>query len=89
MEEFYKKNDIGVSIKYTVVGRYDDEGKKYIIYTDFVADPKSLSGIRLFVSRDDGEIKRIEKAEEERIIQEMYKEISDSGIKMLQEEEEL
>ena len=36
MDGFIKKNDLGVDIEYTIVGTYeDDDGTKYIIYTDF------------------------------------------------------
>ena len=38
MKTFYKKNDIGVDIEYTVVGSYKDGEEEYVIYTDFVED---------------------------------------------------
>ena len=54
-EKFTKKNDIGVPIEYYIVGYYNDEGKKYRIYNDFVSDNKNLIGIRLFVDCIEGE----------------------------------
>ena len=52
METFYRKNDIGVNIEYTILGRYNDHNEKYILYTDFVEDPSSVSGIRIYVAND-------------------------------------
>lgn len=46
-ETFYKRNDIGVNIEYTVVAKYKVEDKEYVIYTDFVDDENYL--FRLYV----------------------------------------
>ena len=49
MESFFKKNDIGVSIEYTIVGYYAEDGTKYVIYTDFLEDKNSPTKIKLYV----------------------------------------
>ena len=57
MDGFIKKNDLGVDIEYTIVGTYeDDDGTKYIIYTDFVEDDTYPINLRLYVGKsiDDG-----------------------------------
>ncbi len=46
-ETFIRKNDIGVDIEYTIVGKYNTDNREYIIYTDFVSDEEY--GFRLFV----------------------------------------
>jgi len=46
-ETFIRKNDIGVDIEYTIVGRFNTDNREYIIYTDFVSDKEY--GLRLFV----------------------------------------
>lgn len=70
MEKFYQKNDIGVSIEYTIIGRYEEDGINYIIYTDFVEDSNSLSGIRLFVAKDNKE--KVDDLKQKEIINNMY-----------------
>lgn len=73
METFFKRNDIGVNIEYTVVARYKNEDKEYLIYTDFVDDDEYV--FRLYVDMvngdkriplsDDAKIKILEKFREE------------------------
>lgn len=76
METFYRKNDIGVSIEYTVVGYYQDEGIKYVIYTDFVDDKESPTAIRLFVSKfENGQMVEVEKEKRDKIIGEMFQQL--------------
>lgn len=53
MDTFYRKNDIGVTIEYTILAKYKSEEKDYIIYTDFVSDKKD--GVRLFVDLVNGD----------------------------------
>lgn len=50
---FMRKNDIGVDIEYTIVGKYISEEREYIIYTDFVSDEKDM--FRLFVDMVNGD----------------------------------
>ena len=69
MESFYKKNDLGVSIEYSIVSYYEEEENKYVIYTDFVESDSDM-GVRLFVSKvTDDSLVDIPKEEEDRIIQ--------------------
>ena len=51
-ETFIRKNDIGVDIEYTIIGRYNSDNRDYIIYTDFVSDEKDV--LRLFVDMVNG-----------------------------------
>lgn len=51
METFKKKNDIGIDIEYTVVGRFKDNAI-YLIYTYFVS-ADNVVGLRLFVDEYD------------------------------------
>ena len=50
---FYRKNDIGVDIEYTIVANYKTDERDYIIYTDFVSDEKDF--VRLFVDMVNGD----------------------------------
>ena len=52
MDTFYRKNDIGVSIEYNIIGEYIYNEKKYRIYTDFVTDESNKLGIRLLVDEE-------------------------------------
>ncbi len=80
MESFFKKNDIGVSIEYTIVGYYQDEGIKYAIYTDFFEDKESPTAIRLFVSRfENGKMIEVEKDIRDKIIGEMFQQIAEKA----------
>jgi hypothetical protein len=80
MESFYKKNEIGVSIEYTVVGYYKDEGIKYVIYTDFVEDKESPTAIRLFVSKyENGQMVDVDKEKRDKIIGEMFQQIAEKA----------
>ena len=55
MEKFKRKNDLGIDIEYTVVGKYL-EGGEYIIYTDFYPNEKaSPIGIELYAARKEGD----------------------------------
>ena len=49
MEKFVRKNEVGLDVTYTVIGKYEKDGKNYIIYTDFVTDNTSIIGLKLFV----------------------------------------
>jgi len=48
MDTFYRRNDIGVNIEYTVIGYYNN---KYMIYTDFTTDKTNKLGISLYVDK--------------------------------------
>ena len=77
MESFYKKNDLGVSIEYTIVSYYEEEPNNYVIYTDFVESDNDM-GIRLFVSQvTDDELIDISVEEQERIKQLFLKTITE------------
>ncbi len=52
-ETFIRKNDIGVDIEYTVIGKFNTDNREYIIYTDFVSDEKDI--FRLFVDMKNGD----------------------------------
>lgn len=53
MKSFYKKNELGVNIEYSIIGYCNDDNRKYVIYTDFVDDDNEL-GMRLFVAKMKG-----------------------------------
>ncbi len=77
MESFYKKNDLGVSIEYTIVSYYEEEPNNYVIYTDFVESDNDM-GVRLFVSQvTDDELIDISAEEQERIKQLFLKTITE------------
>ncbi|MBP5678705.1 MAG: hypothetical protein J6X28_02625 [Bacilli bacterium] len=76
-EKFYRKNDIGVTIEYYVIGEYINQGKKYRIYTDFVTDESTFTGIRLFVDLmiDNENYVVVEGEEKRRLLEEFHSEI--------------
>lgn len=51
VETFYRKNDIGVNIEYTVIGFYKVNGN-YMIYTDFTTDHTNKLGIKIYVDKE-------------------------------------
>ena len=73
MNSFYKKNDIGVLIEYTIVGTYLEDNIKYTIYTDFVEDKASMVGLRLFVAKynDNNELVDVDEAKKQEIIKKL------------------
>lgn len=82
IKTFKRKNDIGVDIEYTVIGKYKDKGNMYYIYTDFVSDDNKV-GIRLFADiQRDGKLERLEKDKEKEIILNFNKEIMNYKIKV-------
>lgn len=52
-ETFIRKNDIGVDIEYTIMGKINTDNRDYIIYTDYVSDDKDI--YRLFVDMVNGD----------------------------------
>ena len=77
-EKFTRKNDIGVSIEYYIVGYFEDEGKQYRIYTDFVTDKTNLVGIRLFVDVLEGEnYKPVSEEEKNSVLERFHSNILD------------
>ena len=51
MNNFFKKNDVGINIEYTIIGKYELDNVNYVIYTDFTSDENEL-GIRIYVDQD-------------------------------------
>ena len=51
LDTFYKKNDIGVNIEYTIIGFYKVNGN-YMIYTDFTTDHSNKLGIKIYVDKE-------------------------------------
>ena len=77
MKTFYKKNDIGVDIEYSVVGSYKDGEDEYVIYTDFVEDEQREAGLRLYVGRlVNGNVENINSVKENEILSELEKELA-------------
>ncbi|MBR1385536.1 MAG: hypothetical protein IJ568_01760 [Bacilli bacterium] len=71
MEKFVRKNEVGLDVTYTVIGKYEKDGKNYIIYTDFVTDNTSIIGLKLFVDLvNKGKSERLISEEEKNIIKE-------------------
>ena len=71
MEKFVRKNEVGLDVTYTVIGKYEKNGKNYIIYTDFVTDNNSIIGLKLFVDIINKEkSERLSSEEEKSIIKE-------------------
>jgi septal ring factor EnvC (AmiA/AmiB activator) len=77
MKTFYKKNDIGVDIEYSVVGSYKDGEEEYVIYTDFVEDEQKEAGLKLYVGKIVNEdVERIDSTKESEILSELEKELA-------------
>ena len=75
-ETFYRKNSIGVTIEYHVVGYLKDNQKTYCIYTDFVTDKSNIAGIRLLVDQvEEKESTPLSKEDSAVIIDKFQKEI--------------
>ena len=71
-EVFYKKNELGVNVLYTVVGYYSEGNDLYAMYTDFVEDD-SEHGYRLFVGkRVNGVIQDVEESKRKQVIDELF-----------------
>ncbi len=71
MEKFVRKNEVGLDVTYTVIGKYEKNEKNYIIYTDFVTDNTSIIGLKLFVDIINKEkSERLSSEEEKSIIKE-------------------
>ena len=71
MEKFVRKNEVGLDVTYTVIGKYEKNEKNYIIYTDFVTDNTSIIGLKLFadiINKEKSE--RLSSEEEKSIIKE-------------------
>ena len=78
MESFYRKNDIGVSIEYTIVGYYDEDATKYVIFTDFVEDEDSPTAIRLYVGTNvNGQIVDVDESKRNEIISNLFQLIAE------------
>lgn len=72
---FKMKNDIGVEIEYTEIGKIELD-KKYILYTDFVPENNNV-GFRIFVAelKKDGLEVIKDKTVREKIVSEFNKQI--------------
>jgi len=76
MDTFYKQNELGVLVEYTIVGHYSEDDAKYVIYTDFVEDENSPTGLRLFVSLEEGNgLVSIDSDKEDDILEKMFQEL--------------
>ena len=81
METFYRKNDIGVRIEYTIIG-YLKEKNNYMIYTDFTSDRSNRLGIALYVDKEvDGKYVPVNPDESKNIIKAFNNEIMKSKVK--------
>lgn len=75
MNTFFEKNDIGVSIEYTIIGIINEGDKKYMLYTDFVPENNDV-GFRIFVDEIVGGTKiRLDTDRANKIIETFNKEI--------------
>ena len=52
VDTFYRKNDLGVNIEYTVIGFYKGSGN-FMLYTDFTSDPSNKMGIKIYVDKEE------------------------------------
>lgn len=76
METFKRKNDIGVSIEYTIIG-YLKKENNYMIYTDFTTDTTNKIGIKLYVDKEiNGAFQPVSPEETKNIITEFNKELT-------------
>ena len=79
---FYKKNNIGMDIKYSILARYD---KKYVLYTDYMPSNSSIFGIRLFVGKlvdqDKMIVENVTKEEEKEILDNFEMQIMQTSAK--------
>ena len=74
-ETFYRKNDLGVRIEYTVIG-YLKEKHNYMIYTDFMSDKSNQLGITIYVDKEvDGKYIPVDDEERKSVIKSFNKEI--------------
>ena len=74
MDTFYRRNDIGVNIEYTVIGYYNN---KYMIYTDFTTDTSNKIGIALYVDKiENGNYKKVPEDERKNILKAFNKEVT-------------
>lgn len=79
---FTKKNNIGMDIKYSIIATYDNE---YIIYTDYLPSSSSVFGIRLYVGKiidkDKYTIKDVTKEEAKDILDNFEMQILQTSVK--------
>lgn len=74
MEIFKRKNEYGVDCNYYVVAQTEEEGKIYVIFTDFV--PGFNGELRLFAGiKENDEINAVEPEREKRLVQEFKMEM--------------
>lgn len=70
---FNLENDVGIEVKYTILGVTKNEGTKYVVYTNYLPSDNEF-GIRLFASElineNPFEVNRITKIKEKEIIEE-------------------
>ena len=77
MESFYRKNDIGVNIEYTIVGYLKEGNNNYMIYTDFTTDTNNKLGIKLYVDKEvQGRFIPVSSSESKNIIIAFNKEVT-------------
>ena len=74
LETFYRRNELGVKIEYTVIG-YLKEKNNYMLYTDFTTDKTNHLGITIYVDKDiDGDYVPVSGDERNNIIKLFNKE---------------
>ena len=85
VKKFKLENDVGIEIKYTVLGITEVDGHKMVVYTDYFPSDNEL-GIRLIagelISEDPFEIKKLRKSEQKDIIEDFKIEFISSGSKL-------
>ncbi len=75
IETFYRRNELGVKIEYTVIG-YLKKEKNYMLYTDFTTDKTNQLGIAIYVDKDiDGDYVPVTGDERKNIIKLFNKEV--------------
>lgn len=74
MNNFYRKNDLGINIEYTEIGKYDN---KYLIYTDFTTDNTTPIGLKIYVDKilEDDKYEKVPDEEAKYIIDKFNSEV--------------
>lgn len=82
---FTMENDIGLDVKYTILGTNYSDNEEYIVYTNYLPSDNEL-GVRLFVGRikseNPFEIEVVKGQKEKELIESFKVEIISSGKKI-------
>ena len=85
IKNFKLENDVGIEVKYTVLGLSEINGTKYVVYTDYFPSDNEL-GIRLIagklISEDPFEVEKLRKSDQKDIIEDFNIEFIKSGAKL-------